>query len=197
MSAYSINGAESELDPYSWEEENPYKQMNNGRAEKNGNKKRIADNNPLDHLAKCAEVELTKIAADNENANKALQASLLEQEIVIEELKKTRLEERRQIDEEKFKNKQLTRAFISLQSSSRSENEKLNEELLRAHQKNAEIQAKYDEMKEAQDSVCKELAKTRNDLRIALAKDEARKQKRADAVTKATELMILLQTDEA
>lgn len=86
---------------------------------------------------------------------------MLEQEIVIEELKKTRLDERRRIDEEQFKNKQLTRAFKSLQSSSRLENEKLKEELLRAHQKNAEIQAKYDEMKEAQDSVCKELAKER------------------------------------
>jgi hypothetical protein len=85
---------------------------------------------------------------------------VLEQEIVIEELKKTRLDERRRIDAE-FKNKQLTRAFKSLQSSSRLENEKLKEELLRAHQKNAEIQAKYDEMKEAQDSVCKELAKER------------------------------------
>jgi hypothetical protein len=39
--------------------------------------------------------------------------------------------------------------------------------------------------------------KTRNDLRIALAKEEARKQKRTDAVSKATELMLLLQTDEA
>ena len=64
------------MDPYSWEEENPYKQMksSNGRAENNGNSKQISDNNPLDDLAKCAEVELTKIAADNEKTNKALQA---------------------------------------------------------------------------------------------------------------------------
>ena len=74
FSAYSTNGAESELDPYSWQEENPYKKMNTGAAKNNGNKKRDPENNPLDHLAKCAEVELTKIAADNENANKALQA---------------------------------------------------------------------------------------------------------------------------
>ena len=62
------------MDPYSWEEENPYKQMKNGAAKNNGNTKQISDNNPLDHLAKCAEVELTKIAADNEKSNKALQA---------------------------------------------------------------------------------------------------------------------------
>merc|ERR1712210_194526 len=105
---------------YSWQKENPYKQMKNGEAKINGNTKKLAENNPLDHLAKCAEAELTKIA-DSEKTKEALSASLVEQEIVIDELKKARLEERRKIDEAQFKNKQLTRAFKSLQSSSRSE----------------------------------------------------------------------------
>ena len=86
---------------------------------------------------------------------------MVEQEIVIDELKKTLLEERRKIDEAQFKNKQLTRAFKSLQSSSRLETEKLKGELAREKQKNSELIGKYNEMKEAQDSVCKELSKER------------------------------------
>jgi len=84
---------------------------------------------------------------------------LLEQEIVIDELKNARLEERRKIDEAHFKNKQLTKAYKSLQLSRLSESNELKEELTRERTKNAELQAKYNEMKEAQDSVCKELSK--------------------------------------
>ncbi|CBY34879.1 unnamed protein product [Oikopleura dioica] len=40
-----------QIDPYSWEEENPYKQMKNGEAKNNGNTIKITENNPLDHLA--------------------------------------------------------------------------------------------------------------------------------------------------
>jgi len=184
------------IDPYSWEEENPYKQMKNGEVKNNGNTIKITENNPLDHLAKCAEVELTKIAEDNAKKCESLQASLLEQEIVIDELKKARLEERRKIDEAEFKNKQTTRAYKSLQLSSRLEIQKIKEDLKREKTKNTELQEKYSEMKDAQDSVCKELSKTRSDLKKALANAEASKQTRAEAVSKATELMLLLQTDE-
>jgi len=121
---------------------------------------------------------------------------LLEQEIVIDELKNARLEERRKIDEAHFKNKQLTKAYKALQLSSLSETEKLKEELTRERTKNAELQAKYNEMKEAQDSVCKELSKTRNDLQKALANSEENNQTRIKAVSKATELMLLLQSVE-
>lgn len=185
-----------DIDPYLWHEENPYKQMKIGVAKNNGNTITINENNPLDHLAKCAEAELTKIAEDNEAKSKALEASLLEQEIVIDELKNARLEERRKIDEAHFKNKQLTKAYKALQLSSLSETEKLKEELTRERTKNAELQAKYNEMKEAQDSVCKELSKTRNDLQKALANSEENNQTRIKAVSKATELMLLLQSVE-
>ncbi|CBY34878.1 unnamed protein product [Oikopleura dioica] len=100
--------------------------------------------------SKCAEVELTKIAEDNAKKCEALQASLLEQEIVIDELKKARLEERRIIDEAEFKNKQT-----------RLEIQKIKEDLKREKTKNTELQEKYSEMKDAQDSVCKELSKER------------------------------------
>jgi len=86
---------------------------------------------------------------------------LLEQEIVIDELKKARLEERRKIDEAEFKNKQTTRAYKSLQLSSRLEIQKIKEDLKREKTKNTELQEKYSEMKDAQDSVCKELSKER------------------------------------
>ena len=62
------------MEAYSWQKENPYKQMKNGEAKINGNTKKLAENNPLDHLAKCAEAELTKIAADSEKTKEALSA---------------------------------------------------------------------------------------------------------------------------
>ena len=48
-----------------------------------------------------------------------------------------------------------------MQGSTRSDVQRLKDELAREKEKNAELQAKYNHIKDAQDSVCKELSQER------------------------------------
>ncbi|CAG5110544.1 Oidioi.mRNA.OKI2018_I69.chr2.g4932.t2.cds [Oikopleura dioica] len=127
-------------DPYEWD--NPYKTMgkNSGAAinltQNSTEKNSKAGTNPLDLLGDVANLELEKMGKENEEDQiKALKNSLLEQEIVIDELKEARLAEQQQIKDLQADNKRLSRALKALQGVKDTNSKKVQDDLNREKEK--------------------------------------------------------------